>query len=148
MLFCCTPNCWSSSAEPPTSSCCSGKSLSPWWAPSCACAGGGGTGCCGRCSGRSTAHTCRASPQCGISCEPPGDAHRPRQRDTGGTCVASPLENQNRLAPSTSERMEKALRGAQRGSRWAARQTSVTASLELCWVSWQSGEHWDSSASP
>lgn len=57
----------------------------------CGVGGDGETSCYDRCSGRSTAHTCKVSRRCAIACGPPGDARRLKQRGTGGSGEASLL---------------------------------------------------------
>lgn len=84
------PTSWPSSVKHSASSC--GKvSERPSWATVCGVCGDGVTSCCDHCSGRSTAHICKASHLCVIACVPPGGVHRLRQMGRGGTCVASLL---------------------------------------------------------
>lgn len=57
----------------------------------CGVDGDGATSCCDRCSGRSTAHTCKVSRRCVIACGLPGASHRPKRTGTGGSGEASHL---------------------------------------------------------
>ncbi len=57
----------------------------------CGVDGDGATSCYDRCSGRSTAHTCKASRPCVTSCGPPGVARRPKQMGRGGSGEVSLL---------------------------------------------------------
>lgn len=57
----------------------------------CGVDGDGATGCYGHCSGKSTAHTYKASRPCEIACGPLGGAHRPKQMGRDGSDEVSLL---------------------------------------------------------